>query len=197
MKGCAMIIGVDRVPARLEMATSFGATHVIDTSNNKSDLTQAIKDLTGGNGSTITIDTSGNLGLITSGMDFTGLKGQMVLLGVPPMDASLAINPFSFMQVRGLVPQDKMGLKVGRQEKGYLVVSKETLLHLRQVNLIDSECPADGWVVYTENDTVVSRRKNSHRQDRQILSGKETEMFCRTYGLTNVAIGRGVSVGNV
>ncbi|TVY42567.1 Aryl-alcohol dehydrogenase [Lachnellula subtilissima] len=98
MKGCAMIIGVDRVLARLEMATSFGATHVLNTSDNKLDLTQEIKTLTGGNGSTITIDTTGNLGLIASGMDFTGLRGQMVLLGVPPMDASLAVNLFSFMQ---------------------------------------------------------------------------------------------------
>lgn len=144
MKGCAMIIGVDRVPSRLEMATSFGATHVFNTSDKKLDLTRDVKALTGGNGSTITIDTTGNLGLIASGMDFTASRGQMVLLGAPAMDASLAVHLASFMQVRGLIPQYGIELNIGRRENGYLVVSKEILLLPRHVRLNKSEYHANG-----------------------------------------------------
>jgi hypothetical protein len=32
-------------------------------------------------------------------MDFTANRGQMVILGAPPMDASLSVHLMTFMQV--------------------------------------------------------------------------------------------------
>ena len=100
MQGCSRIIGVDRFTGRLDLAESFGATDIIDTSNLDMDLTAQVLSITGGVGPSITIDTTGNLALITSSVEFTANRGQMILLGVPPMDAKLSLSLVPFMQVR-------------------------------------------------------------------------------------------------
>ncbi|OCK78337.1 NAD(P)-binding protein, partial [Lepidopterella palustris CBS 459.81] len=103
LKGCITIIGVDRSQERLEMAKTFGATHIVNSSNLKVSLVEEIRSLTDGNGSSITIDTTGNMDLIGNGMDFTANRGQMIILGVPPMDASLGVHLVSFMQTGKLL----------------------------------------------------------------------------------------------
>lgn len=82
------------------MAKSLGATHVINTCDSGVDLVKEIKSLTQGIGSSICVDTTGNMGLIENGMEFTANRGQMILLGVPPLTASLSVHLITFMQVR-------------------------------------------------------------------------------------------------
>ncbi|RFU32913.1 hypothetical protein B7463_g3416, partial [Scytalidium lignicola] len=98
IKGALTIIGVDQFESRLGLAKEFGATHVLNTSSTGFDLVAAIKSLTDGFGSSITVDTTGNVGLISKGMDFTGKRGQMILLGVAPLTAELPVNLITFMQ---------------------------------------------------------------------------------------------------
>ncbi|TVY42259.1 Aryl-alcohol dehydrogenase [Lachnellula occidentalis] len=110
MKECAIVIGIDRVPERLKIAKMCGATHTINTSDSELDLEEVVKALTGGNGPTITVDTTGNVNLIRMGVDFTANRGQMILLGVAPMDASLDVPLVKFMQtgkqLRGSIEGD-------------------------------------------------------------------------------------------
>jgi len=110
LNNCPIIVGVDRFPERLDLAKSFGATHVINTSTLENDLAAEIKSLTEGHGSSITVDTTGNMGLIKLGMDFTGNRGQMIILGVPPPDGVLDIHLNTFMQtgksIRGSIEGD-------------------------------------------------------------------------------------------
>jgi threonine dehydrogenase-like Zn-dependent dehydrogenase len=54
----ARVIAVDIVPERLALAHSLGADHVIDGS--EVDPVEAIRELTGGAGATVTLETSGN-----------------------------------------------------------------------------------------------------------------------------------------
>jgi aryl-alcohol dehydrogenase len=56
--GCGMIIGVDRVPGRLEKALELGATHVINTAETP-DAVAEVKKLTG-LGADYSIDSTGN-----------------------------------------------------------------------------------------------------------------------------------------
>lgn len=100
MNDCLCIIGVDKYSSRLDLARSLGATHVINTSDSTIDLGQEVKRITDGSGSTITIDTTGNMGLIEKAMNFTANRGQMIILGVPPLNSQLHVHLFSFMQVR-------------------------------------------------------------------------------------------------
>ena len=48
LAGAAMIIAVDQIPAKLELARRFGATHTVDAG--KADVVEAIKELTDGKG---------------------------------------------------------------------------------------------------------------------------------------------------
>ncbi|KAF3812120.1 Aryl-alcohol dehydrogenase [Colletotrichum gloeosporioides] len=87
--GCRTVIGIDRVPSRLDLAQSLGATHTVNTANITNTLTEEIWKLTSGPGSTITVDATGVVPLIKQGLEFTAKQGKMILLGVAPMDATL------------------------------------------------------------------------------------------------------------
>ncbi|KAF5024606.1 hypothetical protein F66182_3369 [Fusarium sp. NRRL 66182] len=110
LKRCKIIIGVDRVPDRLDLARSLGATHVIDTTDKDSDLRTQVHTITDGKGSSVTIDTTGNMDVIRAGMDLTANRGQLIIVGVPPPDASLDVHLISFMQtgkiIRGTIEGD-------------------------------------------------------------------------------------------
>ncbi|KAH7176921.1 hypothetical protein EDB81DRAFT_707644, partial [Dactylonectria macrodidyma] len=110
LKNCKAIIGVDRLPGRLELAKELGATHVINTSDKDVDVAKEIAAITDGNGSSVTIDTTGNMDLIRAGMEFTGSRGQLIFVGVPPPDALLNVHIITFLQtgktIRGSIEGD-------------------------------------------------------------------------------------------
>ncbi|CAI0643805.1 unnamed protein product, partial [Colletotrichum noveboracense] len=56
---CRTVIGIDRVPSRIDLAQSLGATHTVNTANITNTLTEEIRKLSGGPGSTITLDATG------------------------------------------------------------------------------------------------------------------------------------------
>lgn len=86
--------------SRLELAKSLGATHVVNTGEIKGTLIEEIRGLTGGPGTTITVDASGAVPLIQQGVEFTANQGKMILLGIPPMDATLQITLVPYTMVR-------------------------------------------------------------------------------------------------
>lgn len=104
IKGCRTIVAIDRITSRLELAKGFGATHVIDTSHLTEGLVKEIKNITGGTGTTITVDATGVVSLIQEGVEFTANQGKFILLGVPPMDAGLEISLMRYMFVRTISP---------------------------------------------------------------------------------------------
>ena len=112
LRNCAIIIGVDRFDSRLQLARELGATHVINTGNmdDLGELTREVHRITGGLGSTITLDTTGFPTLIREGLNLTGFKGKMIQVGVAPATATLEIPIFPFMvtgmQYMGVVQGD-------------------------------------------------------------------------------------------
>lgn len=105
IRGCKTIIGVDRVASRLELAKSIGATHAVNTNDIKGTLVEEIRGITGGVGTTISVDASGAVPLIQQGVEFTANQGKMILLGIPPMDAALQIPlvPYTMVSTEKLV----------------------------------------------------------------------------------------------
>lgn len=99
LRGCHIIIGVDRFEERLDMAKSLGATDVTSTSNLSTTLAEAIKDITNGYGTSITVDTTGNMDLIKAGVEFTALNGQIIFIGIPPSEAELSVHMVTLIQV--------------------------------------------------------------------------------------------------
>jgi S-(hydroxymethyl)glutathione dehydrogenase/alcohol dehydrogenase len=86
LAGAAKIIAVDVVPQKLEWARRFGATHVIDSSQD--DAVTAIKDLTGG-GADYTFEAVGNLKVIKQALEALGPGGALTIVGVPQLGSSL------------------------------------------------------------------------------------------------------------
>ncbi|KAF2473344.1 GroES-like protein [Lindgomyces ingoldianus] len=81
IRDCYIIVGVDRVQFRLDMAKSVGVTHVINTfefQDLQVGLTQAIKDICKG-GTSCNVDTTGVLDIIHAGGDLLDQQGQLIL----------------------------------------------------------------------------------------------------------------------
>ncbi|CAK7237517.1 hypothetical protein SEUCBS140593_009992 [Sporothrix eucalyptigena] len=97
LRGCRNVIGIDRVPSRLKLAKSLGATHVVNTTELTDSLVEEIRKITGGSGSTVTVDATGVMPLIQQGIEFTANQGKMILLGVAPMDAGLEVQVVPYM----------------------------------------------------------------------------------------------------
>jgi Zn-dependent alcohol dehydrogenase len=112
LQGCEVIIGVDRFESRLELARALGATHVINTAGmaSLSELTEEVRKITHGLGTTITLDSSGFPPLIREGLNLTSFKGKLIQVGVAPVAATLDIPIFEFMvagkQYMGIVQGD-------------------------------------------------------------------------------------------
>lgn len=103
IRGCKTIIGVDRIASRLELAKSLGATHVVDTGSIEGTLGEEVRGITGGVGTTVTVDASGAVPLIQQGVEFTANQGKAILLGVPPMDAALQVHLVPYIMVRTII----------------------------------------------------------------------------------------------
>ena len=98
IQGCRMIIGIDRIEPRLQLATELGCTHTIDGSKlGDKTLAQAVQEVADGIGPTITIDTTGVPVLIQAGVEFTRKRGKILQVGSAPFDFNLQIPLFNFM----------------------------------------------------------------------------------------------------
>lgn len=93
LAGAAQIVAVDRIPAKLELATEFGATHTVDTSEHEN-VVKAIRRLTGG-GADYSFECVG-LGEIAA-QAFAVLRrgGTAVVIGVAPRHDKTSISTLS------------------------------------------------------------------------------------------------------
>src|SRR5271170_5736693 len=80
MVGCQKVIGIDRVKSRLELAKTLGATDYLDTSSADLNIVEEVKKLTGGEGSSIVIDTTGVPALIEAGLEVTASRGKLIFI---------------------------------------------------------------------------------------------------------------------
>jgi len=75
------IIAIDVVPARLEMAREFGATHGVN-SKLRPDLMKVLMDITHGRGVDAAIDTTGKPEIVKGLVHSSARKGKVVTVGV-------------------------------------------------------------------------------------------------------------------
>lgn len=94
LAGAHPIIAVDIVPAKLELARRFGATHTIDASQTE-DLITPVLDLTGGRGADYAFEVIGRPETIAQAYGAVRKAGTAVVVGVAPPHAEVAINAFS------------------------------------------------------------------------------------------------------
>jgi Zn-dependent alcohol dehydrogenase len=99
--GCERIIAVDRHPAPLQIARSFGAT---DTIESPPGLGDAVRGLTGGRGADFVFDTVGTPQTLTDALAAARKGGTVVLTGLSRVDAAATVQMFPFvMQEKRLI----------------------------------------------------------------------------------------------
>lgn len=95
--GVEQIIAVDIVQEKLQMAKELGATNIIN-SREQSDIVEAIKAVSkSGTGVTFAVDCTGVLGVIEDMVACLAPQGTAAVVGVPPPDAKISIDPLMFL----------------------------------------------------------------------------------------------------
>lgn len=82
--GATTVIGIDMQEAKRDLATDFGATHVIDAA--KGGVEEAIAELTGGYGADYVFECVGHGALFRQAWDSCCVDGTVVALGVASKD---------------------------------------------------------------------------------------------------------------
>jgi S-(hydroxymethyl)glutathione dehydrogenase/alcohol dehydrogenase len=89
MAGASRIIAIDRLPAKLEMAKTFGATDVVDAS--AVDVVQAVRELTGG-GVKHSIEVVGIGQTIEQAFSMLEPRGTATVIGAAPPDVEVRLK---------------------------------------------------------------------------------------------------------
>jgi S-(hydroxymethyl)mycothiol dehydrogenase len=85
---------VDLNPAKLELATAFGATHTVDARID--DPVEVIRSLTGGNGADVCIEAVGDVDVMEQAFFARDLAGTLVQVGVPTPDMRIDLPMIEF-----------------------------------------------------------------------------------------------------
>ena len=93
MMGAAKIIGVESIPARMEMAKKMGATHVVDFS--KVDPVDEIMKITDGRGVDVAIEALGLQATFEGALRVLRPGGTLSSLGVYSGDLTIPLDAFS------------------------------------------------------------------------------------------------------
>lgn len=86
----AVLIAVDIVPERLELALELGATHTIN--GREEDVVARIAEITAGAGLTHAFDTTGVPAVARSAVDALGARGHLVTCGAPPPGTEIPVD---------------------------------------------------------------------------------------------------------
>lgn len=97
--GATRIIAVDPVPAKLDLARGFGATHTIDA---RSDLAAAIAEIEP-DGADVVFEVVGRPELTAAALGLTRVGGKCVMVGIPPVGSALSFDALAFSANRQLL----------------------------------------------------------------------------------------------
>jgi L-iditol 2-dehydrogenase len=89
--GAGKVIGADRVPYRLERATTLGFDNVIDISRSK--IKEALNEITGGNMAEFVIVCPNSVDAMKDGILSIGAGGTLLMFAPAKPDERLTINP--------------------------------------------------------------------------------------------------------
>lgn len=90
--GAEMIVAVDAVPAKLELARTFGATHVLEPSSG--DVPKAIRAMTEGRGVDYAFEAIGRKETVEQAYAATRKAGTCVVIGLGSVKEYVSLNAF-------------------------------------------------------------------------------------------------------
>jgi S-(hydroxymethyl)glutathione dehydrogenase / alcohol dehydrogenase len=99
LAGATPIVGVDRVPEKLELARSYGATHTIDSTHG--DVVATVHGLTGG-GADHAFEVVGRPDTIRLAWDAIRPGGQAIVVGLVPRGVDVSVPGIEFLSDKSL-----------------------------------------------------------------------------------------------
>ncbi len=93
LSGASVVIGVDRLPARLQMSKTMGADHTVDAS--RTDPVEEIMRLTGGRGVDVAIEALGTQSTFEAALRVLRPGGTLSSLGVYSTDIQIPLSAFA------------------------------------------------------------------------------------------------------
>jgi len=109
--GAYPIIAVDLLDNKLEAARSFGATHTINSAQEK-EPAKAVQALTSGRGADYAFVTVGNTAAVQQAFYMCGPRGMTVIVGLAPPADKLALPPRDFVRSEKTIMGAFMGSTV-------------------------------------------------------------------------------------
>lgn len=100
LAAASVIVAVDTVPMKLDMAQALGATHTVDAG--RADPVAQIRDITGG-GADYAFEVIGSPPVIRQAFESLRPGGTVVAVGVPPKDAEITVPAMQLFKDRGLL----------------------------------------------------------------------------------------------
>jgi aryl-alcohol dehydrogenase len=94
LTGATSIIAVDRLPSRLALARSLGATETIDVSVAGTDPVAAVHEICGGPAD-FAMDCAGAVAVLQQAGASVGMRGTVALIGGAPAGASFSLDHMS------------------------------------------------------------------------------------------------------
>lgn len=137
LSGASLVIGVDMLPARLEMSRKMGADHVVDGS--QGDVVERIMQLTQGRGVDVAIEALGTQKTFEAALRVLRPGGTLSSLGVYSSDLTIPLDAFAaglgdHRIVTGLCPGGKERMRrlmsviaSGRVDLGAMVTHRYKL----------------------------------------------------------------------
>ena len=106
-RGARLVIGIDAVPDRLEIAKRFGADHTLDAAKMKLDeVVKAVRDRCRPDGADAVIEVCGEPSVIPQGLAVLRVGGRYVLGGLVNPNATVMIDANvivrKWIQLRGI-----------------------------------------------------------------------------------------------
>jgi len=95
LAGAKTIIAVDLLDNKLQMATKFGATHIINAS--REDVVKRVREITGGLGADYSFDAIGTAKTTEQIIDVLAPAGHATIVGIPHVDAKAQVSPFQMV----------------------------------------------------------------------------------------------------
>jgi S-(hydroxymethyl)glutathione dehydrogenase/alcohol dehydrogenase len=110
-----VIVAIDRDPARLALARTMGATHLLGPDDGDAAAhAAAVKALTAGRGADVVFECAGGEGPLQLSLDCTRPGGQLVILGKVNVDRKVSLRFGSMMGERRIVRSSYGGARPRR-----------------------------------------------------------------------------------
>lgn len=161
LAGASPIIAVDVLPAKLALARELGATHTIDAS--KSDVLEAIRDLTGG-GAHYTFEAVGSEQALEQAFRATHRGGTTITVGLPGPTRMLSVPAVMITAEERTIKGSFMGSAVPQRDiprllelhaAGLLPIEK---LHTNTIRLEDINAGFDALASGSAVRTIIGFR---------------------------------------